>query len=58
MIIVADASVLVVELLRQRGRLLITDPRLDVVVAEEQWNETEHEIARRLASSFEGAIDS
>ncbi len=48
MIIVADASVLVAELLRHRGRVLLTDPGLDLVVAEEQWNETEHEIARRL----------
>ncbi len=49
MIIVADASVLVAELLRHRGRVLFTNPRLNVVVAEEQWEETEHEVSRRIA---------
>ncbi len=49
MIVVADASVLVAELLRQRGRALLSRADLRVVVAEEQWDETEHELARRLA---------
>lgn len=49
MIVVADASVLVAELLRQRGRALLAHPALRVVVAEEQWDETEHELTRRLA---------
>jgi predicted nucleic acid-binding protein len=48
MIIVADASVLVGELLRQRGRELLLHPDLSVVVAEDQWEEAEHELARRL----------
>ena len=49
MIVVADASVLVAELLRRRGRALLARADLRVVVAEEQWDETEHELARRLA---------
>jgi hypothetical protein len=49
MIVVADASVLVGELLRTRGRELFLRPALHVVVAEDQWSETEHELARRLA---------
>lgn len=49
MIVVADASVLVGELLRKRGRELLLHPALRVVVAEDQWNETEHELSRRLA---------
>ncbi len=49
MIVVADASVLVAELLRQRGRALLSRADLRVVVAEEQWDETEHELGRRLA---------
>ncbi len=49
MIIVADASVLVGELLRARGRALILHPRVQLVVAEHQWNEVEHELARRLS---------
>ena len=48
MIIVADASVLVGELLRKRGRELLLHPGLRVLVAEDQWQETEHELARRL----------
>ncbi|MGH2615115.1 MAG: PIN domain-containing protein [Thermomicrobiales bacterium] len=48
MIVAADASVLVAELTRARGFELILDPRLHVVVAEEQWNESQHEITRRL----------
>ncbi len=48
MIVVADASVLVGELLRQRGRELLLRPDLSVVVAEDQWEEAEHELARRL----------
>ena len=48
MIVVADASVLVAELVRERGRALINDPRLRVVVAEEQWSETQYELDRRL----------
>ena len=40
MIVVADASVLVGELLRKRGRELILRPELQVLVAEDQWSET------------------
>lgn len=45
---VADASVLVGELLRKRGRGLVSHPNLRVVVAEHQWQETEHELQRRI----------
>lgn len=48
MIVVADASVLVAELLRRRGRELLRHPDLSVIVAEDQWEEAEHELARRL----------
>lgn len=48
MIVVADASVLVAELLRQRGRALLARPDLRVVVPEEQWDETEYELQRRV----------
>jgi predicted nucleic acid-binding protein len=53
MLVVADASVLVAELLRERGRALIGDPRLRVVVAEEQWSETQAELSRRLGLIIE-----
>jgi predicted nucleic acid-binding protein len=48
MIVVADASVLVAELLRRRGRELLAHPELHVIVAEAQWEETRHERSRRL----------
>lgn len=48
MIVVVDASVLVGELLRKRGRELIGHPDLTCVVAEEQWDEAEHELDRRF----------
>jgi hypothetical protein len=53
MLVVADASVLVAELLRERGRALIGNPRLRVVVAEEQWSETQAELSRRLGLIIE-----
>ena len=49
MIVVGDASVLVGELLRQRGRALLLHPGLRVVVAEHQWREAEHELRARVA---------
>lgn len=55
MILVADASVLVAELLRKRGRVLLSHPDLRIVVAEEQWEETEHELGRRMAIIVERA---
>jgi predicted nucleic acid-binding protein len=47
-IIVGDASVLVGELLRKRGRELLLRPDLRVLVAEQQWDEAQHELSRRL----------
>jgi hypothetical protein len=47
-IVVADASVLVGELLRQRGRDLVLHENLRVLVTEHQWSEAEHELRRRL----------
>ncbi|HWY18191.1 MAG TPA: PIN domain-containing protein [Solirubrobacteraceae bacterium] len=49
MILAADASVLVGELLRKRGRELLLHPDLRVLVAEQQWEEAEHELSRRLS---------
>ena len=50
MIVVVDASVLVGELLRKRGRELIAHPNLTCVVAEEQWDEAEHELDKRFGT--------
>jgi predicted nucleic acid-binding protein len=50
MIVVVNASVLVSELLRKRGRELFSHPDLRCVVAEEQWREAEHELERRVSA--------
>lgn len=47
MIVVVDASVLVAELLRERGRDLFRHPELRSVVAQDQWEETQHELPKR-----------
>jgi predicted nucleic acid-binding protein len=47
-IVAADASVLVGELLRRRGRELLLHPDLRVLVADHQWEEAEHELSKRL----------
>jgi predicted nucleic acid-binding protein len=43
-----DASTLVAEALRRRGRALLAHPTLDLFVAAGAWNETEHELRRRV----------
>ncbi len=43
------------ELLRERGRALLADPNLRVVVAEDQWSETQYELSRRSALLVEQA---
>lgn len=47
-VVVVDASVLVGELLRERGPALFRQPEVTVLVAEQQWEEAEHELKRRL----------
>ncbi len=48
MLLVTDASSLVAELLRERGRKLLTDARLELAITDVQWNETQYELTRRL----------
>jgi predicted nucleic acid-binding protein len=50
MIVVVDASVLVAELLRRRGRELLARPDLQCLVAEDQWDEAQHELDKRVAA--------
>lgn len=50
MIVVVDASVLVAEMLRRRGRELFVHPGLECLVAEEQWEEARHELQKRVAA--------
>jgi hypothetical protein len=46
--LVVDASTLVGELLRERGLKLIASPYLDLYVPARMWEETRHEVSRRL----------
>ncbi len=43
-----DASTLVAELLRERGQKLLASPHLDLYVPTWMWEETSHEVQRRL----------
>jgi predicted nucleic acid-binding protein len=47
--LVVDASVLVAELLRARGRTLVRHSQLELVLASEAFSETEHELRKRVA---------
>ena len=46
--LVIDASTLVAEALRTRGRRLLADPELDLFVADHAWQETVHELRKRV----------
>jgi predicted nucleic acid-binding protein len=48
LLVVVDASTLVGELLRERGRRLFASPHLDLYVPAWMWDETRHEVQRRL----------
>ena len=45
--LVVDASSLVAEALRARGRALLAHSELDLVTSTEAWSETQHELRRR-----------
>lgn len=47
-LLVLDANVLVAELLKRRGQVLIADPRLQLIITERAWSETQHELVRRV----------
>ena len=46
--LVVDASTLVGELLRERGQTLLASPHLELYVPAGMWDETRHEVSRRL----------
>jgi len=47
--LVVDANILVSELLRERGQVLISSSGLEIYVAARAWSETQHEIRKRSA---------
>lgn len=51
--LVVDANVLVGELLRARGRRLLSDSRLELSVSAATWEEAEHEFSKRLKAFAE-----
>ncbi len=46
--LVVDANILVSELLRQRGKALMMHSALRIAIAENVWDEAEHELRKRL----------
>lgn len=48
--LVVDASVLVGELLRVKGRARLGDDRLDLFLPEPIWDEVQHELPRRITA--------
>lgn len=54
MLIVVDANMLVGELLRKRGREILADENLEVVVSERARSEAGYEIARRFEAMVSG----
>jgi len=48
--LVVDASILVAELLRARGRELIAHPALQLYLPTQMWEEATHELAHRVDS--------
>jgi len=52
--LVVDASVLVAELLRTRGRALVAHPALQLYLPERTWDEATHELAHRVETLVQG----
>lgn len=46
--LVVDANILVAELIRKRGRELIVHPALELYMAQMAWEETCHELSKRV----------
>jgi len=48
--LVVDASALVAEVLRERGRDLLANEQLELYIASETWGEASHELSKRVYS--------
>ena len=46
--LVVDANILVGELLREKGRALVADKRLELFMAAKAWEEARHELHKRV----------
>ncbi len=45
-----DANILVAELVRKRGRALVTNPSLQLYMAEQAWGEAKHQLRKRVTA--------
>lgn len=48
--LVVDANILVAELMRKRGRDLLSHPQLELAITERAWDEAQHEARKRLTA--------
>ncbi len=54
--LVVDANILVGELIRVRGRKLISRPELELYMAEKAWSETTYELNKRIEKMIERGV--
>ena len=54
--LVVDANILVGELIRVRGRKLISRPELELYMAEKAWSETTYELNKRIEKMIEKGV--
>ena len=51
-----DANILIAELIRVRGRKLIANPKLELYMAEQAWEETTYELNKRIQIMIEKQV--
>lgn len=54
--LVVDANILVAELIRGRGRKLISRPELELYMAEKAWSETTYELNKRIEKMIDRGV--
>lgn len=54
--LVVDANILVAELIRKRGRELIIHPALELYMAQMAWEETCHELGKRVEKMVQKGV--
>jgi predicted nucleic acid-binding protein len=54
--LVVDANILVAELIRKRGRELIVRPELELYMAQIAWEETCHELGKRVERMIQKGV--
>ncbi len=54
--LVVDANILVAELIRKRGRDLVVHPALELYIAQMAWEETCHELGKRVEKMVQKGV--